>query len=83
VWEKILKLKVQGHLKMLLILCAVVAIAFLVHKLVSGKNDYFERKGIIYRQPDPLWNVVPNLIMKKESLYDVVIKWYNEFRDAK
>jgi hypothetical protein len=62
---------------------AVVALLFLVYKLLTAKNDYFEKKGIPFTKPKFIVGSRWDLIVRNRSMPKVVTDWYNEFRDAK
>lgn len=68
---------------MSLILYAVVAILFLAYKLLSVKNDYFEKKGIPYLKPKFLVGSRSDLILRNKPMTEVVKEWYNTFPNAK
>lgn len=68
---------------MSLILYALVAIAFLLYKLASKKDDYFEKKGILFTKPTFLVGSRSDLILRNKSMPDVIKEWYNEFRNEK
>lgn len=68
---------------MSLVLYALVAVLFLVYKLLTAKNDYFEKKGIPYTKPKFIVGSRSDLVLRNKSMPEVVKEWYDEFRDAK
>lgn len=65
------------------ILYAIAALLFLVYKLLTKKDDYFEKKGIPFMKPMPLVGSRYDLILRNKSMPDVVNSWYKQFRDDK
>lgn len=68
---------------MSLILYALVAILFVAYKLLTKKNDYFDKKGIPYMKPVPLLGSRTDLILRNKSMPEVVKMWYNSFPNEK
>lgn len=68
---------------MSLILYAVAAILFLLYKLISRKNDYFERKGIPFSKPAFLVGKRSDLVLRNKSMPQFVNELYNEFPNDK
>lgn len=68
---------------MSLVLYAVIAILFLAYKLLSVKNDYFEKKGLKFSKPAFLVGSRTDLIFRNKPMPEVVLMWYNEFRNEK
>lgn len=65
------------------VIYAVAALLFLAYKLLTRKNDYFEKKGIPYTKPKFIVGSRWDLVVRNRSMPAVVVDWYNEFRDAK
>lgn len=63
--------------------CLIVAIAFLVYKLTTTKNDYFKKKGIPFSKPKFLVGSRSDLIFRNKSMPDFVMDVYNEFKNDK
>lgn len=61
---------------MSLVLYAVAAILFLVYKLLTKKDDYFEKKGIPYMKPSFIVGSRTDLVMRNRSMPEVVNAWY-------
>lgn len=68
---------------MSLVLYALAAVLFLIYKLVTAKNDYFEKKGIPYSKPKFIVGSRSDLVLRNKSMPDVVKEWYDEFPNAK
>jgi hypothetical protein len=65
------------------VLYAVTALLFLVYKLLTRKDDYFERKGIPYMKPQPLVGSRTDLVLRNISMPDMVNNWYKKFPNDK
>jgi len=68
---------------MSLILYAVVAILFLLYKLVTKNYDYFEKKGIPFAKPAFLVGSRTDLLFRNKPMTKFVKDLYDEFRDHK
>lgn len=68
---------------MALILYAIVAILYLLYKWASKKDDYFEKKGIQYTKPKFLVGSRSDLLLRNKSMPQVIMEWYNEFKNEK
>lgn len=68
---------------MSLVLYALAAILFLIYKLATAKNDYFEKKGIPFMKPKFLVGSRSDMVLRNRSMPEVVMEWYNEFRNDK
>lgn len=68
---------------MSLVLYALIAIGYLIYKLATTKDDYFEKKGIPFTKPKFLVGSRSDLILRNKSMPEVVMQWYNEFRNDK
>lgn len=69
---------------MALIICVtLVVVLIFMYKLLTRKNDYFERKGIPYRKAYPIIGSRSDMILRNKSFPDVIMDWYTEFPDDK
>lgn len=68
---------------MSLVLYALVAILFLIYKLATAKNDYFEKKGIPFSKPKFIVGSRSDFVWRNKSMPEVVMEFYNEFRNDK
>lgn len=62
---------------MIVLICVLVAIAYLVHKWITKNNQYFADRNIPY---------IPQRFLaffQKKSMPDMVTNWYNEFKNEK
>lgn len=65
------------------VLYALAALLFLVYKLVTKKNDYFEKKGIPCAKSYFFVGSRADLILRNRSMPEVIKGWYDEFRNDK
>lgn len=63
---------------MLFSICVLlVSLAYLAHKWITRNNQYFEEKNLPHTLPKFL------AFFQKNSLPDMVLRWYNEFKNEK
>jgi hypothetical protein len=63
----------------------ILVIATLIaYKLIFAgkKKDYFLKKGIKHEKPKALIGIT-NMFVQKKSFPEIVMGWYNDFRDEK
>lgn len=68
---------------MSLVLYALAAVLYLIYKLVTANNDYFEKKGIPYLKPKFLIGSRSDLILRNKSMPQVIKEWYDAFPNDK
>lgn len=64
---------------MSLVLYALAAVLYLIYKLVTANNDYFEKKGIPYMKPKFLVGSRSDLLLRNKSMPQVIQEWYEAF----
>jgi hypothetical protein len=64
------------------ILIASVAIYF-GYKWLTATYDYFEKRGIVFRQPKLVFGTNENMFYTKKNIMDVIDMWYYEFKNAR
>lgn len=63
---------------MLLLICATLfVLAYFAYKWITKDSQYFEEKGLPFIRPKYL------VFFQRNSLPDLVIRWYNEFKNEK
>ncbi|XP_070502406.1 probable cytochrome P450 9f2 [Chironomus tepperi] len=68
---------------MLLFITLLVVLVYVIYKWSTSTYDFFEKQGIPYRQPLPLFGTNINMLLKKKPFIDVLKEWYNEFENEK
>lgn len=56
---------------------------YLVYKWSISTFDYFEKQGIPFRKPVPLFGTNSNIITRKKALTEAIEEFYYEFRNEK
>lgn len=54
----------------LLLWCAVTFLLYAVFKWSTKKNDYFEKRGISFLKPKPVYSVISEMFFNKKSMVD-------------
>lgn len=64
-----------------LYLCAFAL--YLAYKWATSTFDFFEKQGIPFRKPVPLFGTNANIVTKQRSFSESLSAWYKEFRYEK
>lgn len=78
-----IKVVLVFKIKMLVFLCALVAIIYLVHKILSREYDYFEKKGIPFNKPKFIVGSRMDFVHRNKSMLTVMKDFYDEFPNDK
>lgn len=63
---------------MIFLICVLLAVlAYFAHKWMTRNNEYFKERNIPYILPKFL------AFFQKNSMPDMVTRWYNEFKNEK
>lgn len=68
---------------MILFLSLLLIFVFLFYKWGTSTYGYFKERGIPYLEPAFLLGIQSNIVTKKMSLSDMMLKNYNKFKDEK
>ncbi|CAO1441593.1 unnamed protein product [Diamesa hyperborea] len=66
-----------------LVLYLVIGVVFLFYKWATSTFDYFEKRGLPFRKPIPLFGNNLNVITRKMAMTDYLQMIYREFKDEK
>lgn len=68
---------------MSLILYLVPLVLYLIYKWTISTFDFFEKQGIAFRKPVPLFGTNANFIFQKKAFTENLDIWYDEFKNEK
>jgi hypothetical protein len=69
--------------KMALILYLVALSLYLIYKWATSTYDFFEKQGVKFRKPVPMFGTNANIITRKKPFTDILDDWYYEFTNEK
>lgn len=66
-----------------LVLYLVIGVVYLLYKWATSTFDYFEKRGLPFRKPVPLFGNNLNVITRTMAMTDYLQMIYREFKDDK
>ena len=67
----------------ILLIFLITVLIYIIYKWSTFTYDFFEKQGIPFRKPLPLFGSNINMLLKKKPFIDVLKEWYNEFENEK
>lgn len=86
--QQLVKLKMEFCIFQILkfvayISLVIVVILFIVYKWSISTHDFFEKKGIDFIKPQPLFGNLKDILMKKTDFLTFSKSLYNHYTDKK
>ena len=66
-----------------LVMYLVIGIVYLFYKWATSTFDYFEKRGLSFKKPLPLFGNNMNVITRTMAMTDYLESIYREFKDEK
>lgn len=60
-----------------------VLFLFLVAKWSTSQYNFFERKGVVFQKPWPVFGNFGGMTFRRITIHDMIYNAYNEFKDKK
>lgn len=67
----------------MLIIILISVLVYVFYKWSTATYDFFEKQGIPFRKPLPLFGTNINMVLKSKPFVDVLKEWYYEFENEK
>lgn len=66
-----------------LIFVLTILIAFLIYKKIFKNFDFFEKRGISFEKPAPIFGNLLPILKKRENFAQAVERLYEKFKNEK
>lgn len=66
---------------MFIVICLVLV--WLLYKLSVSNFDYFEKLGIPFEKPKPLFGNMFDLVLQRKSMVEIAGNSYKKFKESK
>ena len=67
----------------ILLLFLLAILVYFFYKWSTSTYDFFEKQGIPYRKPVPLFGTFASIFLRKTPFNEIIDEWFYEFENEK
>lgn len=57
-----------------------VAAGYILYTCIMAPYDHFAKRGVVFQKPWPVLGTMGTMILRQESMFDMVVNSYNQFK---
>lgn len=57
----------------------VLSVGYLFYNWITASFDHFDKNGVAFKKPWPIFGTLGAVIFRRESLFDMIVNAYNQF----